>query len=126
SAIFLAVSLRFIWYVFTPRYPRRAIVHETELGEVYVALDAIENLVKKVARQVKGVREVKAKVENNQGGIAIYIRAVVTPETSIPDASLEIQNVLKRYVRDVVGVAVAQTRIAIVNIAGESRRGRAD
>lgn len=126
SGVFAIVSLRFIWYVFTPRYPRRAVVHETDLGEVYVSLDAIENLVKKVALQVRGVRDVKAKVSNDPGGVAVYLRTVVAPDASIPDASQELQNILKQYVKDVVGITLVQIRVAVENIAGESRRGRTD
>ena len=126
SAVFTVVSLRFIWYVFTPRFPRRAIVHEAEFGDVYVSLDAVENLVKKVARQVRGVRDVKAKVDNTQAGLVVSLRAVVAPDTSIPETSSELQNTLKRYVKDVVGVNIAQTRVVIVNIASEARRGRTE
>ncbi len=126
SAAFLVVSLRFIWFVFSPGYPRRSIRHQTDLGEVYVALDAVESLVKKVTRQISGVRDVKAKVSNAQGGVSVYLKATVSPETSIPDASRDIQKTLRSSIKNVVGVELADSRIFVENIASEPRRGRVD
>jgi len=125
GAAFLLASLRFIWYVFTPAYPRRTVVHETDLGEIHVTLDAIENLVKRTAKSIRGVREVRAKVINaDQGGIQVYLRAVVSPDVSVPQVSAEIQNTLKTYVKNVVGVAVSEVKIYVDNITTDSRRTR--
>lgn len=126
SAAFLVVSLRFVWFVFTPAYPRRAVRHQTDLGEVYVSLDAIEGLVKKVTRQVSGVRDVKAKVSNAQGGVTVHLKATISPETNIPDASRDIQKMLKSYVKNVVGVDLVDSRVYVENIASEPRRNRVD
>lgn len=122
SLLFFIASLRFIIYVFTPGRRRRAIVHETDMGEVHVALDAIETLVKRTARQVRGVRDVRAKVEAQESGVAVYLRTVVSPDVSIPSATEEIRNNLKTYVKNVVGVPVVEVDIDVDNIATEPRR----
>ncbi|MCL5047075.1 MAG: alkaline shock response membrane anchor protein AmaP [Actinobacteria bacterium] len=127
GAAFLLASLRFIWYVFTPAYPRRTMVHETDLGEIHVTLDAIENLVKRTAKGIRGVRDVRAKVVNAEGGgVRVYLRAVVSPDVSVPQVSAEIQSTLKNFVKNVVGVAVNEVKIHVENITTESRRARVE
>lgn len=126
SAAFLVVSLRFIWFVFSPGYPRRAVRHQTDLGEVFVSLDAIESLVRKVARQVSGVRDVRAKVQNYQGGVAVFLKATVSPETNVPDASKDMQKTLRSYIKNIVGVDLTDSRIYVENITSEPRRSRVD
>lgn len=122
SFLFFIASVRFIIYVFTPGRSRRAVVHETEMGEVHIALDAIENLVKRATRQVRGVRAVRAKVATREGGLAIYLRIVVSPDVSIPEASEEIRSTLKSYVKNVVGVPVLDIPIEVDDISADSRR----
>lgn len=125
SGALLLVSIRFLAYVFTPRRrPQHGISHETELGQVHVRLDAVESLVKRAARQVRGVRDVRAKVSAGEGGISVRLKATVTPDTNIPEAAREIQQSLRTYVKNVVGVGVSGTEILIENISSESRRGR--
>lgn len=125
SLLFFIASVRFIIYVFTPGRSRRAVVHETEMGEVHIALDAIENLVKRATRQVRGVRGVRAKVATREGGLAIYLRVVVSPDVSIPEASEEIRSTLRTYVKNVVGVPVLDIPIEVNDISADTRR-RAD
>lgn len=123
GAVVLIVSLRLLYLAFR-RYPRQTIVHETAMGEVRISLDAIENLVRKAVHQVRGVREVKAAVASAPGGVAVRVRASVTPDINIPEASDQIQNTVKNYVRNVVGIGVQEVKITVDNIGDEHRRGR--
>lgn len=126
GALFFIVSLRFIYFGFSRRYPLKTVVHETNLGEVRVSLYAIESLVKRVSRQVRGVREVKAWINTMNDGIGVQMRVWVTPDSNIPKVSAEIQNSVKTYVHDVVGAEVRDIHIFVENITTESRRSRVD
>lgn len=122
GAAFLIVSGRLFLMASIRRRGGQAITHETELGEVRISLDAVENLVRKVARGIKGVREVRARVDQGSQGLAAEVRGTIAPDVSIPEVSEEIQSAVKSYVRRVVGVEVAEVRIHVDNIAGEARR----
>ncbi len=126
SLVFFVVSIVFIIYTFTPRYPSRALVHETDLGEVHVTLEAIENLVKKVTRQIRGIRSVKARVATTGGGLEIWLRTVMSPDVSVPAVSEEIRTTLKGYVKNVVGAEVAEVHVYVTDISSESRKGRVE
>lgn len=123
---FFAVSLRLILFAFKRQGGGQPVVHETALGDVRISLDAVENLVRKVARGIKGVREIKASVSHGKDGLHASLQATISPEVSIPEVSEEIQTAVRQYVKRVVGVEMAEVRLEVVNIANESRRTRLD
>lgn len=123
---FFLVSIRLIMFAFHRRGSGQALVHEAALGEIRISLDAVENLVHKVARQVKGVRDIKASVTSGQAGLLVSLRGVVSPDVSIPAVSEEIQSSIKSYVRSVVGAEVAEVRVFVENISAEGKRLKVD
>ncbi|MCL6451684.1 MAG: alkaline shock response membrane anchor protein AmaP [Acetobacteraceae bacterium] len=126
AATFFVVSLRLLYFGFRRRYPGQTLVHQTPLGEVRISLDAVENLVRKVVRQVTGVRDVRARVLHQGGEVGVSLRVTVSPDLSVPEVSDKIQNAVKNYVRNVVGVGVHEVEIFVENIGDEVRRGRVE
>lgn len=126
GAAFFAVSVRLIVFAFTRRGGGQPVVHETQFGDVRISLDAVENLVRKVARSVKGVRDVKAVVTHGKDGLSAVLKGTISPEVSIPEVSEEIQSSVRQYVKRVVGVEMAEVRLEVDNIASDGRRGRLD
>jgi uncharacterized alkaline shock family protein YloU len=126
--IFFAASVRLILTALTGQGDGRPVVHEMAHGEVRISLDAVENLVKKVARGVKGVREIKAEISHSAEGEGLNarLRATISPEVSIPDVSEEIQQSVRQYVKRVVGVEMTDVSIRVENIAAEGTRRRLD
>lgn len=115
--VLLLVGLRLLWAsVRRGRRERHAVVEDNALGQVRVALTAIENLINKVVSQVPGVREVHSRVVGDPNGVAIRIRATVTPEINIPETSKEIQQQVQDRVKAVTGITAASVRILIDNI----------
>lgn len=126
ASFYLVISLRLVYYAFRRKYAGQTVVHETSLGEIRVSLDAVENFVRKVARQVQGVRDVRAHVHLSPGGLRTFVRITVSPDISIPSLSNEVQTSIKTYVRNVVGVEVAEVSVYVENITAEIRRSRVE
>jgi uncharacterized alkaline shock family protein YloU len=126
GAAFFAVSVRLIAVAFMRRGGGQPVVHETSLGEVRISLDAVENLVRRTARSIKGVREIKAVVTNAKDGLHVLLAGTISPEVSIPDVSEEIQSAVRQYVKRVVGVDLVEVRLEVENIGNEGRRSRLD
>ncbi|BDG59880.1 alkaline shock response membrane anchor protein AmaP [Caldinitratiruptor microaerophilus] len=122
GAAFFAVSVRLIFFAFARRGAGQAVVHETEVGEVRISLSAVESLVRRVARGIKGVRDVKAGVFLGPSGLVAEIRGTLSPDVSIPDVSAEMQSAVKAQVHRVVGVEVAEVRVRVESLATEPRR----
>lgn len=126
GAIFFMTSFRLIAVAFMRRGGGQPVLHETSLGMVSISLDAVENLVRKTARGVKGVRDIKAVVIHGKDGLRVHLTGTISPEVSIPQVSEEIQTAVRQYVKRVVGVELTDVRLEVENIANESRRTRLD
>ncbi|HHY37906.1 MAG TPA: alkaline shock response membrane anchor protein AmaP [Clostridia bacterium] len=121
---FLLLSVRFFILTFRRKYGSKAVAHQGPLGEVRVYLGAIENLVKRVCRQVPGVREVKAHISNVGDSVSVFVRCSVSPDVSIPDLTRDLQKTVQTYVKNVVGVEVNEVKMVVENITTESKKSR--
>jgi len=122
------IAVRFIYYGFHLSGPDQTLIHESDFGEVRIAIGAIENLVRRVARQVKGVRDVRGWVNPAGGRLHVRLRVVIAPDVSVPDVSTDIQNAVRQCLGSVVGVEAGDVRVFVENISNEaqSRRGRVE
>lgn len=119
GVVFFLASVRLLVTGVTSGRGRQTIIQETSLGQVQISLAAIEHLVQKVTRQIKGVRSVKTYIVNTAQGICIHLKAVVSPDACIPTISDEIQNRVKNYIHHVVGTQVADIQIFVEDISNE-------
>ncbi|MDQ7792991.1 MAG: alkaline shock response membrane anchor protein AmaP [bacterium] len=126
AGVSLVVSVRFLYYGMRRPGERRSLIHHGPLGDTRISLGAVESLIGKVTRQVKGAREIKPRVSLAGDGVSVFLRAVVGPEVSVPEWSDDLQRTIKTHVRTVVGVDVHEVKIFVDNIASEPRRGRLD
>jgi uncharacterized alkaline shock family protein YloU len=121
AGIYILVGLRFVWYGIRPA-AKQAVVSEGKLGQVRIALTAIEDLVDKVVSQNSGIKEVKSKVIRVPQGVGINIRASVTPDVQIPQLSEAIQQQVRERVLEVTGMLVQDVRIMVSNITAHKSR----
>ncbi len=126
SAVLLVASLRLLYFGFRKRRGVQTVVHETSMGEVRISLDAVEDLVRRVGRQVQGVREIKPVVTSEQSGLSVVVRTCVSPDVSIPQVSEELQTTVRNYVKNVVGATVSEVRVFVGGITTEPKRSRVE
>ncbi|NPV26216.1 MAG: alkaline shock response membrane anchor protein AmaP [Firmicutes bacterium] len=96
--------------------PVEAIVHETAMGQVRTSITALENVVRKAVRQVRGVREVKPLVRPLEHGVAVLLRVILIPEVNVPEVAEQIQNNVRKYLREIVGTEVLEIKVLVDNI----------
>jgi len=125
AGVFFIVSVRLLYFGFSRRRSHM-VVHTTGLGDVSVALDAIESLIRRVCRQLPGVRDVRAAVSAPPAGLVVRLRLSVTPDVSVPTFSDEVQSEVKNQIQTVVGADVHEIRIVVDSIGDEGRRPRLD
>lgn len=102
----------------------RALVETNSLGDIKVSLRALEDSVVRAGRQIEGIRDLKPLVQATTAGVVIEVLAMVVPDTNIPQASRALQERIKEYVQDVVGVPVLETKVTVQNIAAGTAGGR--
>lgn len=119
GAVFFLVSIRLLLAGVRSHRGKNIIVHHTEMGDVQISLQAVENLVEKTARYVRGVRGVKVNVIQSNQRLQVTIRAVVSPENNVPAVTAEIQNKVHEYIKNTVGVELIDVRILVENISND-------
>ncbi|NLC69056.1 MAG: alkaline shock response membrane anchor protein AmaP [Clostridiaceae bacterium] len=116
-ALFLLVSaiLFFIAGLRTTR-DKRAVSKYTNIGEVKISLNSIENIALNVASKMGSIRDLKAYVSKIDDSVSITIKGVVLPDVNIPLVSSELQEKVKNAVEEGSGVGVADVKVFIEDI----------
>ncbi|NMB35741.1 MAG: alkaline shock response membrane anchor protein AmaP [Firmicutes bacterium] len=95
------------------------ILSFTEIGEVRISFQAIENMVLTASRKVKGIREVSTRLNFTEQGLIIYLRIKAIPDVPIPALVDELQGKVREYVQEISGSNVAEVKVLVENIAQE-------
>ena len=119
GAVFLLISIRLLLAGMRSHRVKDTIVHHNEMGDVHISLDAIKNLVEKTARHTRGVRGVKVRVSLAKQGLKVSLKAVVSPEVHVPSVSAEMQKRIHEYIKNTVGVELADVEILVENISND-------
>ncbi len=119
GAVFFLVSVRLLLAGVRSKRVKSMLIQHTEMGDVQVSLRAIENLVEKTARHIRGVRGVDVKVSQSDRGLKVGIKAVVSLDGNIPSITAEMQDAVHKYIKNTVGVDLADVKIVVANISNE-------
>lgn len=96
---------------------------QSEIGEIRISMDTLENLASKVTRSVKGVNEERVKVrldENNK--VTVIVKIYVDGETSIPTISENIQLKVSETIQQIAGIDVEYVHIIVANVGRSKNR----
>jgi uncharacterized alkaline shock family protein YloU len=119
GGVFLLISVRLLLAGLRSRRGKNNIVHHNELGDVLISLDAVENLVEKAARHIRGVRGIKVFASHSEPGLTLSVKAVISPECYVPDVTAEIQERVNSYIKNTVGVEMTEMKIFVENISND-------
>jgi uncharacterized alkaline shock family protein YloU len=92
------------------------VTQELKLGRVITTVQALESVVHKAVRQVRGVREVKPVIRIDTAGLVIILNLVLVPEVKISEIAEQIQENVKNQINQTVGIEVLEVRIRVENI----------
>ncbi|MGI6574518.1 MAG: alkaline shock response membrane anchor protein AmaP [bacterium] len=116
--LFLLASIRLFFVAFGKQRHFKSIIIKGELGDIKIALIAIENLVHKVVREMPGVKQIKAKVHPAAEGVVIKVKTVLNPEYTIPTTAAKLQELVGQRVQETMGIQVYKTEVLVENIGG--------
>lgn len=100
----------------------RSVVVEAPLGEVRIALTAIEELVEKIAISHSGVRAVKARVTGVAQGLKMEVNVSVADDSQVPELARLLQEEIRSRVREVTGTEVEEVRLLVRSITARRPR----
>lgn len=97
----------------------QSLVQTNELGQTKISLQAIENIVLRAARQIKGVREVKPRIKITAEGVNISLQTMLLPDFPVPSVATELQQTVVQQLQQLAGLTVLHTDIIVDNLAPE-------
>jgi uncharacterized alkaline shock family protein YloU len=92
------------------------VTQELKLGRVVTTTNAIESVVRRAVRQVRGVREVRPLISVTPMGLSLTLNIILSPDIKVPEVSPQIQENVKQQLFDIVGVDVLEIKIRVENI----------
>ncbi|MBO4377666.1 MAG: alkaline shock response membrane anchor protein AmaP [Clostridia bacterium] len=99
---------------------RKAFVsQQTELGELRIAVSAIENLILKCVETHKEVKVQDMRIDNKRGAINVGLRVSMNSNVSIPHAVEQLQSQIKRYLAASSGIEVRDISVSVDNAVGD-------
>jgi uncharacterized alkaline shock family protein YloU len=126
-AILLLLTLRYLLIGKRTGKSSPSVDQRTDLGEVRISLETISNLALKAAQRIRGVKDVKAKVNVEEAGIVLSMKMSVDGDQSIPTLSEDLQREVKSYVEEITGLPVIDVTVYITNVVSQGVvRGRVD
>jgi len=85
-------------------------------GQVTISLSAIEDLIRKIAKLIPEIKDLRCDVKaNKKGAIQIIARVALWSDANIPEATEKVQNLIKTKVQDMLGLE--ETVVCTVHIS---------
>ena len=123
GVLFVLLSLGTVQGI-TGRIQReKTIAFSNPNGQVTITLSAVEDLVKRLSFQLREIKDARAAVKANKKGIDIRMRVVLRAETSVPDFTAKLQDLIASKIQEVFGIDEPITvRIHVAKIvSGEEK-----
>ena len=116
ALLFLFLNLFYLASGLSDDKDKKAISRSTNIGEIRISLNTIENIAHAASRKLTGVRETKATVIRFDDSVSISVRVVVLPDINIPALSEDLQVKVKNSVEETSGVRVSDVKVYVDNI----------
>ena len=117
----VAVIISVVNFLVARRYTARRkafITQPNEMGELRIAVSAVENLIQKCVETHKEVRVQEMNVYNHRGSIDLDLRVSMNSNVSIPHAVEQLQSQIKRYLAASSGIEVHNITVSVDKTPG--------
>jgi len=120
GGIFFFVSVRLLFAGVTSNRRGDILLLHSESGDVHVRMSAVEGLVEKVARQLKGIRGVKrTMIRMDRDMLLVQLRLIVSPDCHVPAITAEVRQKIQSQLRHTVGVEASDVEVIVEQISQE-------
>ncbi|MFH1441798.1 MAG: alkaline shock response membrane anchor protein AmaP [Candidatus Omnitrophota bacterium] len=82
----------------------KTIAFPTSSGEVTIALSAVEDLIKRLAGVLPGIKELRPDVVASKKGITVDLRVILKSEANIPELTERLQEITRSKMQEVLGI----------------------
>ncbi|MFH1692367.1 MAG: alkaline shock response membrane anchor protein AmaP [Candidatus Omnitrophota bacterium] len=82
----------------------KTIAFNNPNGQVTITLSAVEDLIKRLAGQQPEIKDARADVKATKKGIDVSMKIILRTETSVPDFTSKLQEIIASRIQDVFGI----------------------
>ncbi len=103
---FLLILISF-WFaeIILGKFQReKTIAFPTAQGEVTIALTAVEDLIRRLAVLIPGIKELRPDVIASKKGILVDLRVILKSEVNIPELTEKLQDITRSKIQEVLGI----------------------
>lgn len=117
SIVLLIISVRLFYLAIRRNNTRSpAIVLPSTYGNVSISMETIQNVALRASTKIKGLNELKARIQMKESGLEIELRTKIDGESSIPRITEDVQRVVKEQVELLTGIPVDKVSVYVANI----------
>ncbi len=121
--LFVLLSLATVQTITGKIQREKTIAFVNPNGQVTITLSAVEDLVKRLAFQLREIKDVRADVKATKKDIDIRMRVVLRAETCVPDFTAKLQDLIASKIQEVFGIDEPITvRIHVAKIVANEER----
>ncbi len=122
GAVFFALSVRLLFAAFGDKKARQLLIATGNDGAVTMQLDALEALLESLAKNTRGVKRVRVRIEQVEEKLQVNMRLDVTPECSLPEASRWLKERSREQLLHIVGFELGRFDLTVRGIATEDKQ----
>ena len=111
----MLIGLAFISAQYLASKKEDCISFDTEGGEVVIAVSAIEDFVKRVAKSFWEVKDAIPSIEPRDDGVGADLKVILWDDKNIQETTAKIQKTVKTQIQDFFGLAnVHQVKVFVM------------
>lgn len=119
SVIIIALSLVIIsfcmMFLCTNSKESSTVVKATENGNIRISLETVNTIAAKAVKGIQPVRDVKVNAVSTEKGMVINVKIALMNDSVIPEVTIQVQNVVKNQVENIVGLMVNEVPVLVDN-----------
>lgn len=116
TLLFFILSIMFLLSGVKSSKDKKAVSKHTNIGEVRISLNSIENIALNASRKVNGVKDTKALVKKHDDSVEVIAKIVVMPDMNIPAITEDVQLRIKKSVEECSGISVKEVKAVVESI----------
>lgn len=82
----------------------KTIAYEGEFGQVTISLSALEDTIKRLLKEINGLKEVKPQVIASKKGLKVILRLVLSSTLNIPELTEKVQGIVRDKLQSMLGI----------------------
>ena len=123
----MLISLFWAKLIYARRQKERTIAFDNPAGPVSVSLNAMEDLMRRIAVRVPEIKEIRPAIVATKKGLDIEVRLILRTDVNIPEMTARLQELIRSKVQDVIGLdGKINIRIHVIKIIVDDLKYKKD